>query len=382
MAKEVKYRITAENQTAKGLKGAEKSLSRFKRASGAITDSLRRMFVVTFGDIVRVVRGSIQFISNAIRSFGEQQQLETDLAASFERIGASAADNVPRIQRLARAIQLLTTHGDEATLSAASYGLNLGVQADQIESVTVAAVGLAKILKRDLNTAMMLLARASQGSFDLFTRYGIQLDDTMTDQEKFNHLLGIGAQGFALARAEGDTLLGDIEQLRGAWHDFGQAVGGAALETVTATGSIDDATVSLLTMGDAVARAGRFWEILGKAMRVGAAAAFPLVAGAEAVRRGINRLTGGKLAIGGSEDAEADAADVIAGVSAGAGGGGGSAAATKPTRPTSRAMLGLSQAFDIARGVDRGPNSSPEVRAILDVKTAIERQTEMQEGRL
>ena len=405
MPKEVKYRITADDKSQLGLTKAERGLKRFSAAAGNMASSIKRMFVITFGDVVRVVQSAVRMMADSVKAYGEQQAVESNLAAAFELAGANAADSVPRIEKLARAIQLLTTEGDEATMSAAAYGMQLGVGADSIDSVTIAAVGLSRKIKKDLNTSMMLLARATQGQFDLFTRYGIALDDTATDQEKFNTVMGLAKEGFSLARAEGETMLGNVQQLKNAWGDLKQSLGSGLLQAATSTTDIDDTSEKLLTLADASDKAGIAWGAMGREMK--AYAINRLTGGAAGV--GVPAWLQGLLGLGAGAAADALGKDKT-GVSKT------SAPSRKalfesfgadmsfdeneamaylqrvkngdqywgepPKQPGKRANLGLSQAFDIARGVDRGPNSSPEVRAILDVKTAIERQTEELKGAL
>ena len=398
MPKEVKYRITAEDKSKKGLKNAERGLSRFKRSTSAITDSIKRMFVVTFGDITRIVSRAVRAITDSVKAFGEQKAVESNLAAAFSLVGANAEDGVARVEKLARAIQLLTTVGDEATLSAAAYGMQLGVSSDQIDSITVAAVGLSRKIKKDLNTAMMLLARSTQGQFDLFTRYGIALSDTMTDQEKFNEVMRLSAGGFSLAKAEGETLLGNIEQLGNAAGDMRQAMGGAMLQMVTGTTDIDATTESILKLADATSKSSKFFGLWGKAIKFSLLMASPAAAvlkmgvdmaatGADAAGLGLD-ATGTKKTSAPSREAlfnsfkragytsksyaENEADNLIRQTmedrAAGDGGFTGPAGGTKATK---RARIGLSQAFDIARG-EAGPNTSPELSLLQSIDDRLE----------
>jgi len=372
MPKEVKYRITADNKSAKGLKGAEKDLNRFQKATRRIGASIRSMFVITMGDVVRVVQGAFRFMSESIRAFGRQQAAERDLAASFEYAGAAAEANVPRIKALASAIQQLTIHGDEAVIAAASMGLNLGVGADQIDRVTVAAIGLHKKLSMEggLGSAMKLLARASQGAFELFSKYGIILDENMTDQEKFNYVLGLGADAFALARAEGDTLLGDMEQMSSAWSDFREQIGDSALEIAGGADGLDGLTQKVKDLTAAARESTpalkKLWGFFRKQQDIietglGINAMQALIARVLGVGKGTN-----------VDEADAAAQNVVDDAVSGTGGGGGAQDVVGGAAKTvKRARIGLSQAFDIARG-EAGPNTSPELSLLQSIDDRLE----------
>ena len=68
--------------------------------------------------------------------------------------------------------------------------------------VSLAAVGLAKVIDSDVKTAMMLLARATKGEFTLFSRYGIKLDETASAQEKFNQVFKASMEGLKIQAAQ------------------------------------------------------------------------------------------------------------------------------------------------------------------------------------
>jgi hypothetical protein len=106
-----------------------------------------------------------------------------------------------------------------------AYATNLGVTRDRLKEATKAAIGLAAKYKLDLQTAFMLIGRASKGQTQMLTRYGIVLGDTLTEQEKFNEILRLGAEAFGLATAEANTLQGSAEQLKNAWGDLKEAIG-------------------------------------------------------------------------------------------------------------------------------------------------------------
>jgi hypothetical protein len=106
-----------------------------------------------------------------------------------------------------------------------TYAKNLGVQTSQLEAAAKAAVGLAAKYRLDLNSAMQLVGRASQGQTQMLTRYGIILEETLSPQEKFNALLKIGADSFSLAEAQAKTASGEIAQMNNAVGDYGEVLG-------------------------------------------------------------------------------------------------------------------------------------------------------------
>lgn len=358
MARELKYRIRADDRTAGGLRSAETRLRGFAGRARGIMSRMGGLLPAL--GIAAAVRGMIGAIRSTIQAAGVQEAVETELAAAFRKAGADAQAGSAKIAALARQIQLLTNIGDEATLSAAAYGMNLGVLPKDIDKVTVAAVGLSKIIKADLNTAMMLLARASKGQTELFTRYGIQLDKTKSAQEQFNEVMKLSREGFQLARADGDTLQQDLEQLGNAWGDLSQASGQAILAMVGGTDNIDAVTQSILSLADAVERAQKGFGLLG---RIGKAAmmlnpATMLMGQASAILN-TPRMQKRQAKAAGAREMAAQAAIDAADGEVTATAAGAESSATKAAR---RASVSLAQFFDIARGQDVGPNArNPEL---------------------
>ena len=182
-----------------------------------------------------------------VKVFAAQQDAEIALASALDNVGLSGQKLLPIFQEYATSIQRVTKYGDEGILAAMAYGKNLGINTGQLKEATTAAIGLAAKYKIDLQTAMMLVGRASQGQTQMLTRYGIVMDETLSPQEKFNDLLVIGAEAFKLAEAE-------TQSASGAWTQFKNAVGDAQETIIAAITDGDDMIGMINGMTEAVAR--------------------------------------------------------------------------------------------------------------------------------
>lgn len=169
---------------------------------------------------------------SSVRAFMVQEKAENELSAALRNVGQSASFALPVMKKYASEVQRQTIYGDEAILSAAAYGKNLGINTAQMKDATTAAVGLAAKYNIDLNTSMMLVGRAAMGQTQMLTRYGIVLDETLSPQEKFNALLKIGAASFGLAKEESNTLAGGLKQMGNAWGDVKESIGQAISESL------------------------------------------------------------------------------------------------------------------------------------------------------
>jgi len=150
----------------------------------------------------------------AVKAYMEQEKADRLLQAALQKTGSFTQTDFKRFQELASQLQKTTIYGDELTLSTMAYGHNLGIASGKLEEATRAAMGLAAKYRIDLQSAMKLIGRASQGQTQMLARYGIVLDESLSPQEKFNKLLEIGAGSFGLAEAEGKTLTGRLQILK------------------------------------------------------------------------------------------------------------------------------------------------------------------------
>ena len=204
------------------------SVNKFSTTSSRTTATVMKlgrslmMMAGVGGGLYMLTRG----IRGAIAAGLEQEKVERQLAAA---IGGS----ISGMKKYAAEMQAQTIYGDELILSQMAYGKNLGINTEQLEAATTAAIGLAAKYRLELNSAMMLVGRAALGQTQMLTRYGIVLDDTLDPQEKFNALLKIGADNFHLAAAETKTATGALAQFKNNAGDMGEEMSMSVLPALT-----------------------------------------------------------------------------------------------------------------------------------------------------
>lgn len=161
----------------------------------------------------------------AIKVAAEQERAEAALTAALEKADEATEKNIRLLHKQAAAIQKVTTIGDEEILMHMATARNMGIEAKELDKVTRAAIGLSRTYNVDVKTALLLITRSFHGQTQMLTRYGIVLDQSMTNEEKFQELLKIGMGGFKLAMAETTTFQGKLKQLQNALGDAGEALG-------------------------------------------------------------------------------------------------------------------------------------------------------------
>ena len=174
---------------------------------------------------VRALVGGIESIGRAA------MQDETALNNLTASVGAQSKELAAYAKQLSQ-ISRYTAGDLMAEMSAAK---NMGVVTDQLDEVTTAAIGLAKAYRMDLSEAVMLVTKASQGETGQLKRRGIILDDTMTAQEKYNALLRLGYEKFALETESLNTAAGAYGQYRKSVDGAKAALGQGLLPTAQKT---------------------------------------------------------------------------------------------------------------------------------------------------
>lgn len=216
--------------------------------TGQFNNALRkaRMSIASFSGIVKTgIAASVATMGvlavKGVQAYAVQEDAVNNLNAALSANGDSIERYSQKFQDFASKMQSQTIFGDEATLETMAYGRNLGIVASKLEEATTAAAGLAAKYNIDLNSAMQLIGRASQGQTGTLARYGIILDDTLSKEEKFNQLLKIGVSNFSLAEAKANTFSGKMKQLSNAWGDMLEEVGKSIAEGANFKMMIDSA---------------------------------------------------------------------------------------------------------------------------------------------
>lgn len=203
-----------EADAKKALGGVEKGLGRLKKAALAVGGALAAAFAI---------RALVRFGKESIRVAAESEEIWTRLAVAIDNTGESFNDLEGDIKGMARAVQDLTTLGDEdfAVVLTELVTTTNDYQRSLQNVGVVLDLSIAKQI--DLKTAAQLVGRAMVGQTSTLTRYGILIEEGQDAVEVLRNTF----KGFA--EKEGKTFGGRIRQLSNEWSDFKQAVGEALI---------------------------------------------------------------------------------------------------------------------------------------------------------
>lgn len=182
-----------------------------------------------------------------IRAAQDADTAMANVKAALRATGLEAETNAHLIDDFANKMQQLTIYDDETIKYAMAKMQNMArfETTQMLQNATEAAIGLAAAFQLDLNTAMDLVSKAAAGNTALLGRYGIILDETATQAEKFASVLAIGGQYFSVAEAQANSAFGAISQLKNAWNDLQETLAEAVVP------SLSKAAMALKTIVDA-----------------------------------------------------------------------------------------------------------------------------------
>jgi len=175
---------------------------------------------------IRLTKGAVKAISNVANAAMYQQKTVADLGAALRNTGVYSKELEVALLAQADAIQDVTTaSSDDVVMMTRQMQVIGRLSGEELPAAQKAAVGLAKAYQIDLKTAFELVGKAAAGNTSVLGRYGIVLDASLSQAEKFNEVLRYGAEGFALAEAETETAAGALAQMKNAWGDLMEDIG-------------------------------------------------------------------------------------------------------------------------------------------------------------
>ncbi|MDR1471370.1 MAG: phage tail length tape measure family protein [Synergistaceae bacterium] len=218
----------AMDQASKSVQKHESAVG--KSASGIMT-WLKRMLGAYLS-----FRGVKSFIGSILRETTESESADSALEAALKATGHAAGITASEIKTMAKELQGVTVHSDEAITSMSTLLLTFrNVKGDTFKRANAAIIDMAEALKMDLNSAAQMVGRALdqplQG-MDSLGRSGVRLSESQKKLIKSFAETGQVAKAQEVilkaledrykdaATAARNTLGGALQALKVAWRDF------------------------------------------------------------------------------------------------------------------------------------------------------------------
>jgi len=208
-------------------------------------------------------RAAVDFIKSSIEAFGQQEQAVARLTAALKNQNQYTEDNIQALKDQAKALQQVTTFGDEQIISAQAMLGSFALTTEQIKEMTPRMLDLATMTAKttggqmDLEQAAKFVGMALGGQAGRLTQAGIRLDDyqkkafqAADENERFNMLLEIFDQNAkGMAESVGKTATGSMIRFGNVISDIKEDLGEELIPII-----VDDLIPALQAILPVVAR--------------------------------------------------------------------------------------------------------------------------------
>ncbi len=168
-------------------------------------------------------------ILRQVKLFGEQEESVLKMARVF------GTDSAIALGKYSSALQQVTMFGDETINSVIATMGAFGANEEQAKGLTEATLDLAAGLGIDLNTAGQLIAKTFGSSTNALSRYGVELESGLSQQERFIAITeGVKQKFGELSKLMAKTTKGQLAQTSNAFGDMQERLGEALVPMVLA----------------------------------------------------------------------------------------------------------------------------------------------------
>lgn len=215
--RDIKVRISAEDQTSAGLKSASRGLLDFGKGAQGVISTLRDLTVAAAG-----IRAAFSLVASAgtkaLVAFEESREAATRLRIAFKSQGEAAETSTRKALAFADSLSRITRFSDEQIAGAQALLATLrGLSGEGLERATRAAADLAETMEIDIRSAARLLAKGEE-STTVFKRLGIAFSESEDPIAIVERTMG----GAAVAL---NTAAGSVRDLKEAFGELLEGLG-------------------------------------------------------------------------------------------------------------------------------------------------------------
>lgn len=234
-ASAMKALTSSADDQKKGLSSLLPNLAAMKTAYADAGGGLSGVLAAVGGSSGKAVAAWGATIAGAIgakKALSDFAHVEEDLGrldAALARRGLLTEEYRKQLHQLAAEMKEQTGLGWIESLRTLTQ---FGAGPENIERLADATKNLAGIIDGDLSTSAFLVAKAMQGSFEMFERYGIHVKDAATQTEKFNLLLkDLEARGAGQLEQRMKGVSGSFREFEESTKSLSKSVGSVIAST-------------------------------------------------------------------------------------------------------------------------------------------------------
>ncbi len=208
-----------DKQFQSGLRKATRAMTKFGKSMQRTGQSLSRNLTLPV----------LAFGAASVKAFDEQIKAETKLRTALGEDEKAFA----RLKKQAQELQKLTLFGDEATIEAAAFLAQLGLNENAITKLLPLIQDFATAQNMQLGDAAKLVAKSVGSSTNALSRYGITIEGTVGETERLDSAVNALSTAFGgTASAIATQGLGPFQQLKNELGDVAEEFGKLILENI------------------------------------------------------------------------------------------------------------------------------------------------------
>jgi hypothetical protein len=247
------------------------------------------------GLVAATLRGAWREFVTLAKEGAEATAAIEGVRAAFRAHGHEVENNTKAVEAFGREMQeKVATDGDRFIAMLGRMEAATGANVPTLKSMGVAAVGLAQIMKQDLDTAGQTVIRTVNGSNRAFKALGVEVQKNWTPQERLAALLAATSAGMEQATEKAKGTEGQIARLELKWGDLRERVGQVITQNPELLDSLNKLVDGPLPkMVDALAKLVNWFADLPTGMQGAAVAAAVLGPALGGVAAGFNAIAAG-----------------------------------------------------------------------------------------
>ncbi len=226
----IDFVIGGKDKAQPAMTSVEKSLQRLEQKTDSVAASTQRLAAVG-----TVLAGAYGLVKTAIAALGGLEKINAayavqtkavkDLTSALSVRSSQGKEQSAQMQAFAADLQKLTGVGDETTIGLMAQAAAMGFASDKIDDATKAAVGLADVTGKSLETSLSDVKSALEGNFDAFVGLNPQIMFMRSNQEKLAAVMAIAEQGLQAQSQNMNTVEGAGKRASGAFGDLLETIG-------------------------------------------------------------------------------------------------------------------------------------------------------------
>lgn len=195
-----------------------------------------------------------ELFTKAIDEAKEAEEATKGFANALALAGKYSEQAVKSFDEFAKTLERTTgISGDLITKNAALLVSVGRLSGEGLERATKAALDLSAGLQIDVSSAFDIMTKAANGNVMSLSKYGLEVEKTATDSQKFASALGFVESRFkGLAATNIDSFAGSMKLLGNSVNNLFEAIGNKIIKDPAIQIIIKDIAESFSKMGDAI----------------------------------------------------------------------------------------------------------------------------------